>query len=162
MRPNFLKDWPILALLSVIALTTYIYLKNLITSKHIDTILNTLNGVVSDDIARYAASQAAFETANFSSDIFKQNNNMFGMKFAGQLNADGEKNGYADYKDYEHSIVDWAAWWLQKRNYLFPLPYQINNLFDYVQFLQNHSYFEADLNTYYNGCLVYYNKYFKA
>lgn len=56
--------------------------------------------------------QAVLESNHFKSDIFKSNNNMFGMKEPMIRNtvAIGTKNGYAYYKNWEHSIIDYALY----------------------------------------------------
>lgn len=37
--------------------------------------------------AKFVVAQAKLESANYTSNVFKNNNNMFGMKFVGQANA---------------------------------------------------------------------------
>lgn len=53
--------------------------------------------------------QAKIESGNFESKIFKQNNNLFGMRFA-KLRptlAIGEINGYAYYRTWQESLYDY-------------------------------------------------------
>ena len=54
--------------------------------------------------------QARLETGNFTSDIFKENHNLFGMKVAGKrpTSALGVHRGHAQYRDWKDSIVDYA------------------------------------------------------
>jgi uncharacterized FlgJ-related protein len=108
-------------------------------------------------ISEFATAQAAFETNGFTSSILKSNNNLFGMKYAGQITAQGEKNGYAYYLTIENSIIDFAEWYKRHRNALFSLPLYIFNLSGYVKFLKNNKYFEATENEYFKGCEYYYN-----
>lgn len=56
--------------------------------------------------------QAILETNNFSSAIFVENNNLFGMKFSRvrQTTSIGENRGHAAYRSWEDSIVDYALW----------------------------------------------------
>src|SRR5690606_40886433 len=56
--------------------------------------------------------QAVLESGNFQSDLFKNNHNMFGMKEPLSRNtvALGTKNGYAYYKNWQHSIIDYALY----------------------------------------------------
>ncbi len=56
--------------------------------------------------------QARIETGNFSSRIFKNNNNLFGMKEARQratTNA-GTELGHAVYNNWRESVVDYALY----------------------------------------------------
>lgn len=108
-----------------------------------------------DPFAKFVTSQSAHETGYlgipFNSPIFKSNNNAFGMKWAGQSTADGEKNGYAYYTSLERSVNDFARWWIKHRGIL-TLPLFITNLDNYVHFLKLQNYFEADEAEYLKGC----------
>ena len=55
------------------------------------------------------------ESGNYSSNIAKNNNNYFGMKqpYSRQTLSIGETNGYATYKSWTYSILDYWMW--QKR-----------------------------------------------
>jgi uncharacterized FlgJ-related protein len=57
--------------------------------------------------------QAKLETGTYSSRIFKENNNLFGMKEARvRLNlAQGTQYGHAYYNDWEESVMDYALWY---------------------------------------------------
>jgi len=54
--------------------------------------------------------QAIIETGNFTSDIMKQNNNLFGMKLPERrvTLALGVKNGHAVYSNWRESVIDYA------------------------------------------------------
>lgn len=56
--------------------------------------------------------QAKFESGNFTSKIFKQNNNMFGMRKARQriTTAESEKSTYAYYRDWIDAVHDYAMY----------------------------------------------------
>ena len=56
--------------------------------------------------------QAKLESGNFTSKVFKQNNNMFGMRKARQrvTSAQGEKNTYASYRDWVDCVYDYAMY----------------------------------------------------
>ncbi len=59
--------------------------------------------------------QARVESGNFTSAVFKENNNMFGMKIARQrpTTSIGENRGYSVYLNWKHSVIDYAllqAW----------------------------------------------------
>ncbi len=54
--------------------------------------------------------QAKLETGNFSSKIFKENNNLFGMREAKQriTTAQGTENNHAYYHSWQESVLDYA------------------------------------------------------
>jgi flagellum-specific peptidoglycan hydrolase FlgJ len=57
--------------------------------------------------------QAKLESGDFSSKIFKENNNLFGMKEARvRINlARGTQFGHAYYNSWEESILDYCFWY---------------------------------------------------
>ena len=57
--------------------------------------------------------QAILETGEYQSKIFKENNNLFGMKEARvRLNlAGGTQYGHAYYDDWKESLTDYALWY---------------------------------------------------
>jgi uncharacterized FlgJ-related protein len=59
-----------------------------------------------------ALSQARLETGNFTSAIFKENHNLFGMKMAElrPTSAIGINRGHAQYTDWKESVVDYALY----------------------------------------------------
>lgn len=54
--------------------------------------------------------QARLESGNFTSEIFKENNNLFGMKVAERrpTTAIGVNRGHAVYKSWQESVIDYA------------------------------------------------------
>lgn len=60
--------------------------------------------------------QAILETGEFKSPIFKQNNNLFGMKYVGKskwarkTTAIGEQYNHAKYIHWKHSVDDYLLW----------------------------------------------------
>lgn len=107
--------------------------------------------------AQYITAQAAHETANFTSTIFLQNNNLFGYKYAGQKAAQGEKNGHALYADIGKSIEDYARYF-----YLRGYPKVFNSITDFVTVLRKNGYFTAPLVEYIEGVKHFYNLYFNV
>lgn len=59
--------------------------------------------------------QMKLESGHYQSKLAKENNNYFGMKHPRQRATVslGEKNGYANYRNWCYSILDYALW--QKR-----------------------------------------------
>ena len=117
-----------------------------------------------DPLAKFATAQAAHETAvlgiPFKSKIFRSNNNAFGMTYAGQAEAAGEKNGYAYYHYIELSIADFADWYIKHRAGIINFPIFINTLEQYVNFLKKNDYFEDTEENYLKGCQYFYNQLF--
>jgi hypothetical protein len=56
--------------------------------------------------------QIVLETGNLSSPIFKENNNLFGMKEAKTrpTTALGINRNHAYYDSWQHSVIDYALW----------------------------------------------------
>jgi flagellum-specific peptidoglycan hydrolase FlgJ len=62
--------------------------------------------------------QSLLETGEFKSTIFKENNNLFGMKYVGNYNpkygrpttAVGSRYGHAFYKNWKLSVDDYFLW----------------------------------------------------
>lgn len=56
--------------------------------------------------------QAKLESSNFNSTIFKENNNLFGMKQARTrpTTATGTERSHAVYNDWKDSIIDYALY----------------------------------------------------
>lgn len=77
--------------------------------------------------------QAAHETGNFKSKIFKENNNLFGMKVATVRSTtnQGEQYGHAVYNHWRDSVLDYA---LYAATYLSGL-----SKAEYLQYLDNYA-----------------------
>ena len=56
--------------------------------------------------------QARIESGTYTSNIFKENHNLFGMKKAYQraTTAIGRNRGHAQYDHWTHSVIDYALW----------------------------------------------------
>jgi uncharacterized FlgJ-related protein len=59
-----------------------------------------------------ALAQMKLESANGTSKVFKENNNLFGMKLPKfrPTTALGEKNNHSYYSHWRQSVVDYAIW----------------------------------------------------
>lgn len=66
-------------------------------------------GIAYPDVA---LAQARLETGNFTSKIFRENKNMFGMKLPRlrKTTAIGEQNSHAKYTSWVQSLVDYKLW----------------------------------------------------
>lgn len=107
--------------------------------------------------ARFIVAQAAHETAGFTSNIYKENNNCFGMKLAlvRKTTATGENKGHAAYRSIEDCIEDFKIYFI---NFQYLPTYQ--NIETYVEALKRRGYFEDSQLNYLNGCEYWYKKIF--
>lgn len=172
---KFLSKYQLWLTLSGVVLLIFTYLKRGITSVPIitkeetpvtkidyaATVYSLLKATgLNSKIAKYATAQAAFETGGYNSAVLRANNNLFGMKYAGQVNAIGQKGNYAEYADINHSVADWVAWYTRHRMNLLSLPLIINSLASFVRFLKNNNYFEATESAYLAGVQSWYRQIF--
>lgn len=90
----------------------------------------------------YIIRQAKLETGHFSSAIFQENNNLFGMKSpkVRKTVSTGENRGHATYDHWTDSIRDYILWmdYYKERGYCMQ---------DYLHFLDDISYAEDELYT---------------
>jgi len=79
--------------------------------------------------------QIMLETGNLTSDIYKENNNLFGMKEARQrqTTALGTNRGHAYYINWKSSIIDYLLW---QRKYF--------KGGDYYEFLESYGYAQSE------------------
>jgi flagellum-specific peptidoglycan hydrolase FlgJ len=63
--------------------------------------------------------QAIIESGNFKSNIFKENNNLFGMKMPEyrKTTAIGINRGHAVYSSWRESVIDYALWQGKRARY---------------------------------------------
>lgn len=110
-----------------------------------------------ETMSKLITAQAGFETGNFTSVIFKENNNLFGMKLpkVRKTTAIGENRGHAVYRTIEDSVKDY---WLYSRALGFLSEY--SSVVNFIRALVQKKYFEAKPEDYQRGVEIYYNKYF--
>jgi uncharacterized FlgJ-related protein len=109
------------------------------------------------DLWKYAFLQAIVETGFFTSNIYKKNNNLFGMKNASarvQLGTKIDGTDFRFYKNLDQSIEDFFIWLRYTR---FPL---VNSIREYVHELKKRNYFEESEDYYYKLMVSAYNQYF--
>lgn len=164
---------PLLVLLLMLC-AVYLYLKNRIR-KISELTFSTMTGnekskeiasevyaqllqTFPEQIAQYVTAQAAFETGNFTSRIFYENNNLFGMKLAKkrETTAKGENRGHAVYDNIKDSIQDFVLYYKA-----FGYPANFKTIRDYITAIKQKKYFASDLEDYLSGVHHYLRKYFK-
>ena len=90
--------------------------------------------------------QVMLESNKLSSKLFRENHNLFGMKIAGNrpTTAIGVKNGYAYYKTWRESVIDYALYQaayrrnLSKEEYYIKLGENYAEDSEYVQKLKSY------------------------
>jgi len=98
---------------------------------------------ISDEYAKYMTAQSAHETANFTSVLYQDYFNAFGMTYVGQSEAKtgvilpGGKVIYASYKDWSYSVKDYKRLWKSYGLVLFA------NVEQFVRLLKQKDYFTA-------------------
>ena len=112
------------------------------------TIIKGLQGTPWVNLTPYIIAQAEHETGGFTSPIFEENNNMFGMKEPSirKTTAKGTSRGHAVFDNLEDSIADLVLYF-EHFNY----PFHFVNLSAYVNYLKERGYFEDTIENYYNG-----------
>lgn len=120
-------------ILIILLLTTNIYAQDtcVVVKANKHTVLEQiiLHNILYPEVA---LAQARFESGNFKSYIFKQNNNMFGMRLpkARKTTAIAKHKNYAVYDSWISSIQDYKLW---QDN--IPHKYKINKK-TYLSYLQ--------------------------
>lgn len=81
---------------------------NEFTPEKLDQMLDDMNF----KFPHIVKAQAILETGNFTSRMFKENNNLFGMKRSTlrPTTHRGEKNGHAYYDTFRDSVIDYALY----------------------------------------------------
>lgn len=109
----------------------------------------TTNTNISLRGANYIAAIAAHETGVFSSAIFRENRNLFGMKQPARRDtlALGTSRGHAVFSTYQDNITDFIFYLQHFRNN----PDDQLSLANWVHRLKHNNYFEDTLENYYRG-----------
>jgi len=101
------------------------------------------------DLQMFITAQAMHETGIFTSPLFLQDNNAFGMNFPRVRSTTAVSitpNGFAHYDSVEDSIEDLGLYF-KAREY----PSSFVSVVEYVNYLKGKGYFEAPLKTYSNA-----------
>lgn len=82
--------------------------KQEVNAERVLALLDTLNV----EHPHIVFAQMRLESGNFKSDLAKNNNNFFGMKYPRQRAtvAQGNDRGYAYYCSWSYSVLDYAIW----------------------------------------------------
>lgn len=129
-------------------------------------IVDTIRGKVPDRAVPWIVAQSAHETAGWTSNVFKRNNNAFGMIHPrrrqttslgpGPAKQPGSEGGagYASYSDVSQSAKDLLLWLEFNR-----VPWDnINTAEQYVTWIRGKGYFTASLDKYTQSVLRWIKK----
>lgn len=149
----------ILVILSVILLLIFMRRKKMNTPNETarNVFLLLMEAGFQFEQSKYLTAQAAHETANFQSTLFKENNNLFGMKLPKERNtfATGERYGHAVFESIGDSVLDFALYYkARKLKSVYP------SLSAYIETIKKIGYFEAKLEDYKRGVGHFLNLYF--
>lgn len=110
-------------------------------------------------MAQMITAQAAHETANFESHIFKANKNPFGMTMPEKRRtvAKGKKNGYAYYESYKDSVKDYRLYYLARQ-----YPKEFETVDQFIEAIKRKGYFTAPIAEYKTAVNKFYNAYWNA
>jgi len=102
--------------------------------------LDTIGDRASEPIVRIITAQAMHETGVFTSPVFMENNNAFGMRQPEKRPtvSIGENRGYAVYESVEDSIRDLILWFDYNK-----IPVEFNSVGAYTAKIREYSYYEA-------------------
>lgn len=107
----------------------FLPIKNVFTEEKLINYLNEIN----IKFPEIVFAQAKLESSNFTSDIFLENHNFFGMKCATKraFLHKGENRGHAKYENWEDCVIDYA---LYQATYL----HHIKTKQQYLSYLRKH------------------------
>lgn len=145
----------------IISLTLFLISLRIFQSKKMNSLTEVYNrtvelasgrGLTVAQVKKLAANisrQAWHETGGFTSDIFKDNRNLFGMKASSRDYDKGTLHGHAYYNTYDDSIRDILAYMSERKGGL--KSFVFDAVEDYASRLKGLNYFEDSLKNYIKG-----------
>lgn len=120
-----------------------------------NSIIEFFKGTEYSQIAPLLSAQTQHETGNFTSNIFRTQNNLFGMKHANGRVQLGVNDGreHRTYANVTDSMRDQLAY-LRQVNF----PTEVSSVQEFVTELQKRDYFKAPISEYYGGVNAFYNR----
>lgn len=108
------------------------------------------------ETAALIVAQAAHESANFTSVLYTEYNNPFGMKqpLVRKTTSKATFRGYAVFESIEAAAVDMLLWFKARK-----MPLTFTSTENYIDVLITKQYFEAGKAEYLNGVNYFYNLY---
>lgn len=120
------------------------------------TVINEINSIIqaagySNRMASFWVGVSAFETADWTSNLFVNNYNLFGMKqpkTRETTSINPRSAQWAKFANTADSVRDLVLY-LQNQNY----PSDFPSLRSMLEYMKSKGYFEEDIDVYYNGVL---------
>ena len=113
-----------------------------------------LSAAQKEHLSELLAAQAAHETGDFTSRIFSENNNAFGMKASTRNFEFGERYGHALYLSIGDSVKDMLEYLSDRIKPLKEIADM--SISEYAIYLKSASYFEDTVQNYTSGLMSYY------
>lgn len=109
----------------------------------------------SDDVIKMVTAHAMHESGNFKSRLYKQQNNLFGMRHPviRDTLSQRDQNGFATFANLEDAIKDLLLYFKEFKEG--PKYAKVN---DYVKMLNENGYFTTNYIDYFNPMRTHYNK----
>lgn len=126
---------------------------------HYKIIRDSLPKEFTDDQAKILTAQSMHETGNFTSRLYREQNNMFGMRhpIVRDTLSIKENNGFATFADLSDSVKDLILYF--KEFDIKPKDWQgLKAVSDYVRIIKSKGYFTDDYLAYFNAVRSHYLK----
>lgn len=126
---------------------------------HYKIIRENLPKDFTDDQAKVITAQAMHETGNFTSRLYREQNNLFGMRhpILRETLSLKEKNGFATFADLGDSVKDLLLYY--QAFDIKPKSWQgLKAVSDYVRIIKSKGYFTDDYLPYFNAVRSHYLK----
>ena len=138
----------ILSAIGLSGILLYLLARNRNPSKIIRSVLKNSDF---EELTPFVIAQARLESANFTSDLFKRSNNLFGMKNAITRNQLGHRSAipgdnYRSYDSSRQSVEDFLLYLYAVR-----FPGSVADAFDYAQELKDRGYYGVSSQEYSSG-----------
>jgi len=122
---------------------------------HYKLIRSVLPPVYSNDVAMMITAQAMHETGIFTSRLYREQNNLFGMRhptIRETLSVE-ERNQFATFANLEDSVRDLLLYFKE-----FSIGTRFKDVNEYVKTLKSKGYFTDNYINYFNPVRTYYNQ----
>lgn len=159
MPQRRLKPWPVLLLLSVVGGLLFLALRKRPSQAPAQEIRKALAGYP-DNVIKYWIAISAHETGGWSSRVYKEGNNLFGMTLASKNTTAIGELPYGERQAIYRSIADSAQdirLYMEKR---FKYPASFNSLAELVAYMKSKNYFTDSTLNYLQGADAWYRKLF--
>jgi len=109
-------------------------------------------------LAKMLAAKAFIETGRFTSSVYRNNNNAFGMKCPTKRKTLMTRclNGYAYFVDIMYSVSDYFLWWEYHKKSVASLGRL--SLYELLEQEKKYNYYTTDIDSYYKKVKWFYDR----